>query len=145
MVIRGAVVSDAPRLQEVRQAAFAPVFASFRALLGEDIYQLAQARSDEAQADYLASLLASDSGWEVYVAEQAGVVVGFVSLQLNRDTTIGEIGLNAVHPDWAGAGIGTAIEALTRRTLNLVLRNPLFFWGATEPRSAAVPASVAAR
>ena len=109
VLIRGATASDAPRLQEVRQAAFAPVFASFRAILGADIYQLAQARADEAQADYLALLLAPDPSWEVYVVEQAGIVVGFVSLQLNRDTTIGEIGLNAVHPDWAGAGIGTAM------------------------------------
>jgi len=109
VVIRGANVGDVPRLEEVRQAAFAPVFASFRAILGADIYDLAQAPSDEAQAGYLASLLASGSGWEVSVAEQAGIVVGFVSLQLNRATTIGELGLNAVHPDWAGAGIGTAL------------------------------------
>jgi GNAT superfamily N-acetyltransferase len=109
VLMRGANADDAPRLEEVRRAAFAPVFASFRALLGEDIYHLAQVREDEAQARYLASLLAPDSGWEVYVGEQAGIVVGFVSLQLNRDTTIGEIGLNAVHPDWAGAGIGTAM------------------------------------
>jgi len=109
VLIRGANASDTPRLEDVRRAAFAPVFASFRATLGEDIYQLAQARKDEAQAGYLASLLAPDSGWEVYVAERTGIAVGFVSLQLNRNTMIGEIGLNAVHPDWAGAGIGTAM------------------------------------
>jgi GNAT superfamily N-acetyltransferase len=109
VLIRGANASDAPRLDEVRRAAFAPVFASFRAILGEDIYQLAQARDDEAQAGFLASLLAPDSGWEVYAVELAGSVVGFVSIQLNRDTKIGEIGLNAVHPEWAGAGIGTAM------------------------------------
>jgi ribosomal protein S18 acetylase RimI-like enzyme len=109
LLIRGANADDAPRLEDVRRAAFAPVFASFRAILGEDLYHLAQAREEEAQAGYLASLLAPDSGWEVYVAEWAGAVVGFVSLQLNRDTTIGEIGLNAVHPDRAGAGIGTAM------------------------------------
>ena len=109
VLLRGASLGDAPRLDEVRRAAFAPVFASFRAILGEDIYHVAQAHKDEAQAEYLASLLAPDSGWEVSVAERAGLVVGFVSLQLNRDTTIGELGLNAVHPDWAGAGIGTAM------------------------------------
>jgi GNAT superfamily N-acetyltransferase len=116
VVIRGAHAGDAPRLQEVRLAAFAPVFASFRAILGEDIYQLAQARSDEAQGEYLASLLVPNSGWEVYVVEQAGIVVGFVSIQSNRETLIGEIGLNAVHPDWAGAGIGTTMYdfAVTR-------------------------------
>jgi len=85
------------------------VFASFRSILGDDIYDLAQAREDEAQGELLVSLLASESGWEVYVAEMAGTVVGFVSLQLNQDTQVGEIGLNAVHPDHAGKGVGTAM------------------------------------
>jgi ribosomal protein S18 acetylase RimI-like enzyme len=105
--IRRARDSDAAHLQDVRRAAFAPVFASFRALLGEEISQVTQIRDDQEQAEYLNSLFEPDSGWELYVAQQAGVVVGFVSVQLNTQTLIGEIGLNAVHPDHAGAGIGT--------------------------------------
>jgi GNAT superfamily N-acetyltransferase len=35
------------------------------------------------------------------------MVVGFVSWQVNHETTVGEIGLNAVHPTWAAKGIGT--------------------------------------
>ena len=109
-------MDDLPRLDEVRQAAFAPVFASFRSILGEDIYNLAQAREDEAQGALLASLLAPASCWEVYVADRTGVVVGFVSLRLHLDTQVGEIGLNAVHPAYAGKGIGTAMYefAITR-------------------------------
>lgn len=109
LLIRDAKVSDVARLQEVRQAAFTPVFASFRAILGEELYQLAQASKDAAQAGYLDSLLASNSGWAVYVAECDGVIVGFFSFQLDTSTLIGEIGLNAVHPDWTGEGIGTAM------------------------------------
>ena len=107
--MRPARADDLPRLEDVRRAAFAPVFASFRAILGEDIYHLAQAREDEAQGQLLASLLVPDSAWEVYAAELAGVVVGFVSVQLNPTTQIGEIGLNAVHPHHAGKGVGTAM------------------------------------
>jgi ribosomal protein S18 acetylase RimI-like enzyme len=109
LLIRSANDSDAPHLEDVRRAAFAPVFASFRAILGEDISQVTQARDDQKQAEYLASLLIPDPGWELYVAEYRGLVVGFVSVQMNRETSIGEIGLNAVHPDWAGVGIGTAM------------------------------------
>jgi ribosomal protein S18 acetylase RimI-like enzyme len=105
--IRRARDSDAAHLEDVRRAAFAPVFASFRALLGEEISQVTQIRDDQEQAEYLNSLFEPESGWELYVAEQGGVVVGFVSVQLNGQTFIGEIGLNAVHPDHAGAGIGT--------------------------------------
>ena len=107
--IRPATAADAPRLEAIREAAFAPVFASFRALLGDEIYERAQAHEDRNQGAYLASLLAPDSGWELYVAEEADTVVGFVAIQLNQERTIGELGLNAVHPDNAGAGVGTAL------------------------------------
>jgi GNAT superfamily N-acetyltransferase len=109
VVFRLAVADDLPRLQEVREAAFAPVFASFRSMLGEEIYHLAQAREDDAQGALLASLLAPESAWEVYVANLTGEVVGFVSVQLNLGTQVGEIGLNAVHPRHAGKGVGTAM------------------------------------
>jgi GNAT superfamily N-acetyltransferase len=111
VMMRPVRADDQPQLDSVRQAAFAPVFASFRSILGDDIYDLAQAREDEAQGTLLVALLAPESGWEVYVAEVAGTVVGFVSLQLNHDTHVGEIGLNAVHPDHAGKGVGTAMYA----------------------------------
>ena len=107
VLIRSANAADATRLEEVRRVAFAPVFASFRSILGEDIYNVAQAHEDGAQARYLASLFTAGSDWEVYVAERDGIVVGFVSVRLSLDTAIGEIGLNAVHPNWAGQGIGT--------------------------------------
>ena len=109
VIMRPVRADDQPQLERVRQAAFAPVFASFRSILGDDIYDLAQAHEDEAQGKLFVALLAPESGWEVYVAEVAGTVVGFVSLQLNHDTHVGEIGLNAVHPDHAGQGIGTAM------------------------------------
>jgi GNAT superfamily N-acetyltransferase len=109
VVLRLAVAGDFPCLEEVRAAAFAPVFASFRSILGEDIYNLAQAPEDDAQGELLASLFAPESGWEVYAAELAGMVVGFVSVRLNLGTQVGEIGLNAVHPHHAGKGVGTAM------------------------------------
>src|SRR5690606_18108185 len=94
-----------------RQAAFAPVFASFRELLGEEIYRRAQAHEDAAQGELLTSLLGKDSIWEVYCAELQTQVVGFVSARLDTDRLVGEIGLNAVHPDFAGKGIGTSLYA----------------------------------
>ena len=109
LVIRPARAADAARLQAIRKAAFAPVFASFRSILGDDIYDMAQAREDEAQENLLASLLAGEPGWDVYAAIVGDDVVGFVSVQLNHETKVGEIGLNAVDPSHAGKGIGTAM------------------------------------
>lgn len=113
---RPARPEDEPRLQAIRCAAFAPVLASFRSILGDELYDLAQRRDDEGQEAMLTSLLAPGSAWEVYVAESGAGIVGFVSLQLNRETRIGEIGLNAVDPPRGSAGIGTAMyEYAVRR------------------------------
>lgn len=105
--IRSAQAEDEPILQAIREAAFTPVFASFRSILGDEIYDLAQAREDQAQESLLASMLDSKSDWKVYTVEFEDKVVGFVSVQLNRETKVGEIGLNAVHPSHAGKGIGS--------------------------------------
>ena len=107
--IRQARPEDAPQLQAIRQAAFAPVFASFRALLGDDIYDLAQRRSDDGQGELLAKYLAGEPGWTLYTAESDGGVVGFMAVQIDPATHIGEIGLNAVDPARAGQGIGAAM------------------------------------
>ena len=107
--MRPASLADHAPLEAIRHAAFAPVFASFRAILGDEIYDLAQAREDAAQGPLLRSLLEPDSGWEVHVADLSGRVVGFVSWQVNCETLVGEIGLNAVHPDVAGQGIGSSM------------------------------------
>lgn len=109
LVIRPVISGDHDRLETIRAAAFAPVFASFRAILGDELYELAQAGQDEGHGAYLRSLLRAGSGWDVYAAERNGEVVGFVSVRMAAETAMGEIGLNAVHPDHSGAGIGTAM------------------------------------
>jgi ribosomal protein S18 acetylase RimI-like enzyme len=106
---RRARAEDSARLQDIRRAAFAPVFASFRSILGDELYDLARRPDDEAQEGLLTSLMAADSGWEMYVAQSGDEVVGFVALRLAPETLVGEIGLNAVDPAHAGRGIGTAM------------------------------------
>ncbi|MDC0712488.1 GNAT family N-acetyltransferase [Stigmatella sp. ncwal1] len=107
--IRPVTPSDEVTLEDIRRAAFAPVFASFRALLGDEIYELAQAKEDAGQADMLRGLIAPGSGWDVFVAEVDANVIGFVAVKVDAETCIGEIGLNAVHPAHAGQGTGTAL------------------------------------
>jgi len=106
---RQARPEDEPHLQSIRRAAFAPIFASFRALLGDEIYDLAQRRSDEAQEGLLTSLMTPDPSRSLYVALAGGEIVGFVAVLLDHDTLLGEVGLNAVDPVHAGKGIGVAM------------------------------------
>jgi GNAT superfamily N-acetyltransferase len=109
VVMRLADAEDLPQLEPIRQAAFVPIFASFRSILGEEIYKLAQAAEDGAQDKLLASAFAPESDWQVYAAEADGAVVGFILIQLDLATQVGEIGLNAIHPEQAGQGIGTVM------------------------------------
>lgn len=111
ITIRLAHPDDAPQLQIIRQAAFAPVFASFQALLGAELAAVALTNTDDAQAQYLETLMqpSADGTLSLHVAVVDHQVVGFVAIHLEHTTHIGEIGLNAVHPDWAGQGIGTAM------------------------------------
>lgn len=107
--IRPVDASDEAALETIRQAAFEPVFASFRALLGDEIYELVQAKKDAGQADLLRSLIALGSGWDVFVAEVDSTAVGFVAVKVDGATQVGEIGLNAVHPSHTDRGIGTSL------------------------------------
>ena len=104
-----AASTDLPDLEEIRAAAFAPVFASFREILGEQIYEAAQRPEDEAQSGLLVELFADASPWEVYLAQEGERTVGFVSIRLDEEAGVGEFGLNAVAPRAAGRGIGTAM------------------------------------
>ena len=100
---------DLPAMQRVRQAAFAPVFRSFRTIVGEEIAALAFADADAEQAKLLDAICAAGSGHHVLVATIGDALVGFVSFTTDAERRTGEIGLNAVHPAHAGSGIGTAM------------------------------------
>ncbi|WP_223789611.1 GNAT family N-acetyltransferase [Marinicella meishanensis] len=104
---RPAEAQDADQIESIRAAAFAPVFASFKHILGDDIYRLAQEQEDMAQADELAAMWHSDSPWRLLAVEANQQLVGFTAYQWDAACQVGEIGLNAVDPTMAGQGIGT--------------------------------------
>ena len=65
---------------------------------------------------YVCKFRGAGQGLRVLVAEVAGEIVGFASFTADAAKRTGEIGLNAVHPGYAGRGIGTALygHALAR-------------------------------
>ena len=105
--IRSFEPGDLEAMQRIRAAAFEPVFRSFRQIVGDTVSALALGRADAEQAELLASVCDPTSRQQVYVALIDSTIVGFVSFSLDAEKRIGEIGLNAVHPDHAGRGIGT--------------------------------------
>jgi GNAT superfamily N-acetyltransferase len=109
LTIRAFEAADLPLMQQVREAAFTPVFQSFRNLVGEQIASIVFARADLEQAGLLETLCNPGSGQHVFVATMEDRVIAFVSFSLDSTNQVGEIGLNAVHPDYAGRGIGTKL------------------------------------
>lgn len=107
LAMRPFEAGDLPRLHTIREAAFAPVFRSFRDMVGPEIAAIALADSEAEQATLLDAMCAPGSEWSVGVVSAGEDIVGFVSTKLDAETCVGEIGLNAVHPDHAGGGIGT--------------------------------------
>ena len=105
--IRAFEPGDLATLQSIRKAAFEPVFNSFRGIVGEQIAALAFRTADEEQATLLEDICAAQSGHQVLVVECAQQTIGFVSYSLDAEQRTGEIGLNAVLPEYAGRGIGT--------------------------------------
>lgn len=107
--IRSFETSDLDRLQEIRRKAFKPIFRSFRELIGETISNVAFVDDDKEQAQLLARLCNDETPDQVFVGLADGHIVGFVSMSLDQKKKVGELGLNAVHPDYAGQGIGTQL------------------------------------
>ena len=99
--------ADLETLHQIRELAFRPVFASFREIIGSPIADVAFLSAETEQEEHLSELCKPDTSDLVFVAEVDANIVGFVAVSLDQTQKVGEIGLNAVHPDFAGRGIGT--------------------------------------
>ena len=97
---------DLPALHEIRDAAFKPVFQSFRSIVGKEIAAVALANAEKEQGEFFEKMCTADSKHKMFVAEIGERVVGFCSVSFDDDLKVGEIDLAAVHPDHDGKGVG---------------------------------------
>ncbi len=98
--------SDRLPIQAIRQKAFQSIFASFRQLVGDEIFELLYHDADKEQSEYLESICAKSADKEVFVLLRDDAVIGFVGLSADKARAIGEIDLNAVDPHYQGLGGG---------------------------------------
>lgn len=101
--------SDLARLDQIRRAAFAPIFDGFHAMVGEDIAAVALVHEEDDQRRDFADMCAGSEDNQVYVACTGGQIVGFVTVMLDPERSMGEIGVNAVDPAHGNRGIGTSM------------------------------------
>jgi len=104
--IRPYADSDWQSVLEICLLAFAPIHESFEALLGSELFLLVYPDWKASHQRYLHSLSDKEKD-RLFVAEESGVVVGFIHYEVNPDGQSGKIGLNAVHPAHQRKGVGT--------------------------------------
>ena len=107
LTIRDLEPADVEAVVEIAVAAWAPIFASFRRILGEDLFCALHPDWRKEKAGQVRSACDPASRASVSVAEEGGRTVGFITFHMDDRTRVGEIGNNAVHPDFQGQGIGT--------------------------------------
>ena len=108
IVIREAVPEDAEACGEIAANAWAPVRASFREKVRDDIYSL-WGNLKELKRKAVEGAV-RDERIKVLVTETENTIAGFITYAVRRNdagVTYGEICNNAVSPDMGGRGIGT--------------------------------------
>jgi ribosomal protein S18 acetylase RimI-like enzyme len=107
--IREYRADDHDAVVELALRAWAPVFASLRAVVGDEIDGLlhgADWRSYQRRS--VEETLANDA-MRIWVADDDGAVVAFVAVTLHVDDAMGQIWMLAVDPDAQARGHGTSL------------------------------------
>jgi ribosomal protein S18 acetylase RimI-like enzyme len=103
--IRQARAEDADRCGEIAGLAWKRVFDSWLALIGPELFDNHYTGWKERQSGACAEAV-REHPERAIVTEVDGEIVGFLTWYLPGPPGVGEIGGNAVHPDWQGRGIG---------------------------------------
>lgn len=106
MQIRPYEPADAETVIAFALRAWAPVFASIEAALEPAVYQAMYPDWRVSQRKAIEDVLGEQRVW---VAEEDGAAVGFVSVTLHEKDRMGEVYMLAVDPDYQRRGFGVAL------------------------------------
>jgi len=93
--------------------AWEPIYMQYRETMGEELFTTLYPDWRENKAGHIRRALDGEHAGGLAVAACGGVIVGFVTWYLHvRAGVVGEIGNNAVSPDYQGRGIASRLYAL---------------------------------
>ena len=107
MTIRPFQPADSEAVVALSLRAWEPVFDSILATLDSAVYETFY--PDGWRSHQRAAVETALAEQDVWVAEQDGAVVGFVSVVLHPDDGLGEVHMVAVDPDRQQHGVGAAL------------------------------------
>ncbi|MBC8453322.1 MAG: GNAT family N-acetyltransferase [Chloroflexi bacterium] len=105
--IRAFRPADLHTILEIAVAAWRPIFASFREIIGDELFDLTTPDPDDKKRQQVTRACQDDSPTIVWVAEFDDEIAGFITVDMNHETLVAEIGNNAVSPNHQHRGIGT--------------------------------------
>lgn len=120
-MIRAYKPEDLPMIMDMANRAWQPIYTMFRNVYGEDLFNLITPDAAVAKGRQIESHCQNHPEW-VYICEEDGKIVGFVTFLLDTDKGIGQIGNNAVDPDCPLKGIG---QQMYKTTLDYFRRNKM--------------------
>ena len=89
--------------------AWAPVFESIQNVLDADVYRAFYPDNWRVNQQKAVEDVCAAEDTNVWVAIAAGSTVGFVAVKLDSESSMGEIYMIAVDPDFQGHGIGSTL------------------------------------
>ena len=98
---------DAVKSLSIR--AWTPVFDSIHKAMNADVYRAFYPEHWRVSQLHAVEDVCAAADTNVWVAIDEGSTVGFVAVKLDPETSMGEIYMVAVDPDFQGHGIGTAL------------------------------------
>lgn len=109
-IIRKVQEEDIDHVVEFSVNAWEPVFASFKKVLGEELFEFLRPNWREEQANLVRSSCLNTQNTTTFITEVEGKPAGFVTVVMNKESKVGEIDLLAVDPNYQGQNIGTELN-----------------------------------
>ena len=101
--------TDLDVVLDIAVAAWRPIVESSRNIIGPKLFELVYPNPEQRKRDQVAKACRDESSTSVWVAELDGTIAGFITVDIDAERKVGEIGNNAVDPAQQGRGVGTAM------------------------------------
>lgn len=99
--------ADLEAVIDIAIAAWQPIFASLREMVGDNVFDHMYTDHDAQKRTRITVASRVEDPRLIWVAELDGEIAGFIIIDMNHDTLVAEIGNNAVSPEFQHRGIGT--------------------------------------
>lgn len=104
-MIRNYKPEDLTTIMNIGNKAWRKIYKMFREAYGDELFQIIVPDEEIVKGEQIKSHCERHPEW-VFICEEEGRIVGFITFSLNFDKKLGTIGNNAKDPDCSLKGIG---------------------------------------